>query len=559
MSQALPPEATTDTPNPTAAQLPGLNLPPAPAQPVIARAFTGDYRIDVMLDNPDFRWNIGQAVGTPVEVTYSFMVADPAYGDGSGGPTQQFRVFTDAQKAAARQILTFVSSFTQLTFREVPDTGTTFGQMAFGNNAQTQSSGYAFLPNSVQGQGNELNGDVWMGLDYINDTTPGTFGYSTLVHEIGHALGLNHPGNYNAGEPANPNGVGNFFGALEDNLAYTVMSYRDVPQGQGRYDFGRYDILTLQYLYGSKPVAAGDTVHTVVDVQGQRLQTLVDTSGTDTLDLSALTAGANIDLRDAAFSSVGRLANGDAARNNLDFALGTVIENVRGTGLADTVVGNTVANTFTLGGGNDTADGSSGRDVLRLTGNRADYTVDRNATTGRITITDMQGARDGVDTLRGVEVLAFADRELVVGPLGGDFSVVALGRALGQPVTAAGYTAAQASFTALGGSAYAASIFGTRAGQTNQAVATDVLNGVGIRVDTLDGGAPSLSYQALRDALALFFDIFPNARSQVVLNLTGLLGNLEGDAVYGRAAAGFNDAVASDYYAATIVGQATLA
>lgn len=559
MSQALAQKATTDTAKPAAAAVPNLNLPPAPAQPVIARAFTGDYRIDVMLDNPDFRWNFGQALGAPVEVTYSFMVADPVYGDGSGGPTQQFRAFTDAQKAATRQILSFVSSFTQLSFREVPDTGTTFGQMAFGNNAQAQSAGYAFLPNSVQGQGNELNGDVWIALDFINETTPGTFGYGTLVHEIGHALGLNHPGNYNAGEPANPNAVGNFFGVLEDNLAYTVMSYRDVPQAQGRYDYGRYDILTLQYLYGSKPVAAGDTVHQVVDAQGQRLQTLMDTGGTDTLDLSALTVGANIDLRDGGFSSVGRLANGDAARNNLDFALGTVIENVRGTALADAVVGNAVANTFTLGGGNDTADGSSGRDVLRLTGSRADYTVDRNATTGRITVTDTQGGRDGVDTLRGVEVLAFADNELVVGPQGGDFSVVALGRALGQPVTAQGYAAAQASFTALGGSAYAASVMGNRAGQTNQAVATDVLNGVGIRVDTLDGGAPPLSYQALRDALTLFFDVFPTARSQVVLNLTGLLSNLEGNSVYGRAAAGFNDAVASDYYAATIVGQATLA
>ncbi len=435
------------------------------------------------------------------------------------------------------------------------DTGTSFGQIAFGNNAQGSSAGYAFLPNSAQGPSAEVNGDVWIDLAYVNQTTPGTFGYTTLVHEIGHAIGLNHPGNYNAGEPANPNAVGNFYGVKEDNLAYTVMSYRDVAQMQTRVDYARYDILTLQYLYGTKASAAGNTVYALVDTQGQQLQTMVDTDGVDTLDASALTVGATLDLRDGAFSSVGRLSSGEAARDNLDFALGTLIENVRGTGLDDRVTGNNAANVVVLGGGNDVLDAASGRDVLRLSGNRADYTVQRDAASARITVTDAVAGRDGVDVLRGVEVLAFADSELVVGPQGGDFSLVGVSRALGKPLAQANYVQEQASFQALGASAYAANLLATKPAVANAALAVDVLNNVSIRPATLDGGAPQASFDALRDALVLFFDVFPTARSQVVLNLTGLLGNLEGNAVYGRAAAMFNDVVASDYYAITLVGQ----
>eukprot|EP01136_Pigoraptor_vietnamica_P003844 Opistho-1_new@33587 len=74
---------------------------------------------------------------------------------------------------------------------------------------------------------------------------------------------------------------------------------------------------------------------------------------------------------------------------------------------------------------------------------------------------------------------------------------------------------------------------------TNEALAATVLANVGIVNATL------------QTALVQAFAAFPNDRGVVVLNLTNILTTLEGNAVYGAAAAQFNAQVATDFQYST--------
>ncbi|MEQ1890734.1 MAG: DUF4214 domain-containing protein [Alphaproteobacteria bacterium] len=377
----------------------GLTLLPAPAQTVIAFPHTGDYRKDALIESLSYRWNAESPVGTPVTVTFSFAAARPTYvraADISG-----FETFSTYERDLAREILRKISSFSNINFTEVPDSAASFGQIRFSKSQQDDSSGFAFLPFS---NGRSIDGDVFIDTGSVTSRTTREEDYALFAHEIFHALGLKHSGNYDALEGQSDAAIGNFLGRAEDSVAYTTMSYRGVTQGQQSLG-GIYDILTLQYLYGERLSETGNNVYSLSDFQGTYLETLTDGGGIDRLDLSALSVGARIDLREGSFSSIGLSSLRAAASNNFAIAFGAEIENVTGSNSTDSLIGNSLDNSFAGLGGNDLIEGLDGIDSVSYENDPAGVQINLETGTG------LDGF-GGTDSLRGIEIVTgskFAD------------------------------------------------------------------------------------------------------------------------------------------------------
>ena len=238
-----------------------------------------------------------------------------------------------------------------------------------------------------------------------------SFSFNAYLHEIGHALGLAHAGNYNF---IAEYGIDNRF--LNDSWQTTVMSY--FSQADNTWIDADLalpvtpmiaDVIAIRNLYGAPAAAnAGDTVYGAgsnvggylgrlfANLTGERQDpdvyagepiafTIFDTGGVDTIDLRTDAGDQRVDLRPEAISDVLGLAG------NLAIARGTTIEHfVAGSG-DDTVTGNTAANRLegraghdrlTGGGGDDTLRGGGGDDTLRggagddmLVGNTGDDTL----------------------------------------------------------------------------------------------------------------------------------------------------------------------------------------
>lgn len=233
----------------------------------------------------------------------------------------------------------------------------------------------AFASSSVSG-GFIVSSNVNVSTDWIasDGTDLNSYSFQTYIHEIGHALGLGHAGNYNGNADY---GVDALY--QNDSWATTVMSYFSQPENsyfsaQG-FDFAYItspmngDVVAMTALYGlSTTTRTGNTIYGFNSNAGRDIfdatqfantaYTIIDSAGIDTLDYSGFTADQRIDLNQETFSDIGGLIG------NVVIARGTVIERAIGGSGIDTIVGNADRNRFEGGDGGDFLYGNGDRDTL---------------------------------------------------------------------------------------------------------------------------------------------------------------------------------------------------
>jgi serralysin len=220
----------------------------------------------------------------------------------------------------------------------------------------------------------------WSSHNQDSDMFFGGYGFITYLHEIGHTLGLSHPGTYNAGQGTLS--YANSAEYFQDSRKYTVMSYWDADEAEASVDhYGQsgawmyaaapllHDIAAAQAAYGADMTTrTGNTVYGFNSNAGRDvfdftknqnpIVAIWDAGGTDTLDGSGYSTAQVIDLNPGSFSSMGYMTD------NIAIAYGATIENAIGGSGNDRLIGNAVANRLDGRAGNDTLTGNAASDVF---------------------------------------------------------------------------------------------------------------------------------------------------------------------------------------------------
>jgi Ca2+-binding RTX toxin-like protein len=302
----------------------------------------------------------GGVAGTGVTLSFSFPTSSaafkPAYGEGE---PQGLRALDADEKAAVVQALNIWANGANVHFTQVADSTASVGELRFAASHAIDADAelaHAYLPFN----GPEA-GDVWFSDSWHvtpGPIAPGSDDFHTILHEIGHTLGLKHPF---AGSPTGP-----------DDLSYSIMSYAVHAGAAGDVTASIYpttpmfaDLLTLQHLYGPTSVNAGDTIYTYY---GDRpyWEAITDSGGTDTIAYVSATGGV-IDLGIGRFSQLGlpiQFSDATSSLNTVVVGPSAAIENALGGDGDDTIYGNALRNRLDGGAGSDSITGGGGFDTL---------------------------------------------------------------------------------------------------------------------------------------------------------------------------------------------------
>jgi serralysin len=367
-------------------------------------------------------------------ITYAF----PTSSSGIYGSAELagFQGLNATQQAAATLALQTWDDLIAPDFLEVSSGSS---NIEYGTSTTGIGYAHAYLPTT---------GSVWFNRAYSDLMAPqvGAHSFLTYIHETGHALGLDHMGDYNGSGTWTPS-------SYQDSGVYSVMSYFGPNWGSGSTSGvglvawadwvgadGRLyspqtpmlsDVMALQAMYGAETTTrTGDTTYGFGSTDFGALSaiynfavnlhpilTIYDSAGTDTLDLSGWSTSSTIDLAPGAYSSCNSMTN------NIAIAYTCAIENAISGAGADTISGNAWSNSLdggmgndslsggdgddvlVAGAGNDLIDGGTGNDTVVFSGAFSDYSFSYSVSQGFTFV----GSATGSDIVKGIETFVFSN------------------------------------------------------------------------------------------------------------------------------------------------------
>ncbi len=291
-------------------------------------------------------------------------------------------LWLDSEIAAVEAALETWSNVANIEFVRVEDNdlNATLGFVSVKRD-RINALGLAFPPTSEHLPRVGLVFLAWDWPGWIYGLEPGGVGFTTILHEIGHALGLAHPHDHGGGSLVYPgvtsaDSLGDF--GLNQGV-WTTMTYNDglvsnnlnisSPYGFQATPMA-FDVAAIQYLYGAN--LDFQTCSNVYELPssnavGSSYSTIWDAGGQDTISARGAIRDVSIDLRAAPLTGEnagGYISSVDGVYGGFTIANGVTIENAVGGIGHDVIRGNDANNNLNGSIGNDLLSGGSGDDLL---------------------------------------------------------------------------------------------------------------------------------------------------------------------------------------------------
>jgi serralysin len=217
---------------------------------VTSTTLSGQNYIDALLGSMP-NWNYLTGTAAPANTIYYSFSTAANLESGNTSLLSAPLAFSLSQQVATRGAMTYASQLTGIKFVETTDANLAAVHFA---NANLSGSGTTGLDSSRIGysytSGSVVTKFVAASYVYLDNAewgsvnanlAKGTQGYETLLHEIGHMLGLKHP----------------FEGTIKlasgNDTSHTLMSYTHA--GGNHSTFSEFDTAALKWLYGGDGLA----------------------------------------------------------------------------------------------------------------------------------------------------------------------------------------------------------------------------------------------------------------------------------------------------------------